>query len=282
MAAGEVDAGALVATGVFLLKVLLATVFFAGAGLAGAAFAINAALLAGAAPLVPTAFFADTTGLAATFAGRDFLAAATFATETAFFAGAAFLAGADFFEGEAFFAGVAFFAGAAALADAAFFTEAAFDAGEACFMTGFAAETAFFAVAMTISLIKLQKTPNRSSGGAIHRREGPAFWGFGAFTPMNGDTALLGHFSGWILVRNAVNLDLPLEQTHWRLRASGLENQSQLSAPPDWYSMTRVSKKLRSFLRSIISLIQGNGFSSFGKSGSRPIWVARRLAMKRK
>ena len=32
-------------------------------------------------------------------------------------------------------------------------------------------------------------------------------------------------------------------------------------------------------LRSIISLIQGKGFSSFGKRGSRPIWVARRLAM---
>ncbi len=30
--------------------------------------------------------------------------------------------------------------------------------------------------------------------------------------------------------------------------------------------MTRVSKKLRSFFRSIISLIQGKGFSSLGKS----------------
>ncbi len=38
--------------------------------------------------------------------------------------------------------------------------------------------------------------------------------------------------------------------------------QSQDRAPPVWYSITRVSKKLRSFLRSIISLIQGNGFSS--------------------
>src|SRR5437763_5809551 len=35
---------------------------------------------------------------------------------------------------------------------------------------------------------------------------------------------------------------------------------SQFRAPPVWYSMTRVSKKLRSFLRSIISLIHGNGF----------------------
>src|SRR5512145_2726181 len=55
--------------------------------------------------------------------------------------------------------------------------------------------------------------------------------------------------------------------------------QSQESAPPDWYSMTRVSKKLRSFFRSIISLIQGKGFSSLGNSGSKPICVARRLAM---
>ncbi len=55
--------------------------------------------------------------------------------------------------------------------------------------------------------------------------------------------------------------------------------QSQDRAPPDWYSMTRVSKKLRSFFRSIISLIQGKGFSSLGKSSSSPIWVARRLAM---
>ena len=36
--------------------------------------------------------------------------------------------------------------------------------------------------------------------------------------------------------------------------------QSQVSAPPVWYSITRVSKKFRSFFRSIISLIQGNGF----------------------
>src|SRR5688572_33116890 len=40
--------------------------------------------------------------------------------------------------------------------------------------------------------------------------------------------------------------------------------QSQLSAPPVWYSITRVSKKLRSFLRSIISLIHGNGLLAPG------------------
>ena len=55
--------------------------------------------------------------------------------------------------------------------------------------------------------------------------------------------------------------------------------QSQDRAPPVWYSITRVSKKLRSFLRSIISLIQGKGFSSLGNKGSRPICVARRFAI---
>ena len=46
---------------------------------------------------------------------------------------------------------------------------------------------------------------------------------------------------------------------------------SQFSAPPVWYSITRVSKKLRSFFRSIISLIHGKGFSSCGNSASSPI-----------
>ena len=55
--------------------------------------------------------------------------------------------------------------------------------------------------------------------------------------------------------------------------------QSQDKAPPDWYSITRVSKKLRSFFRSIISLIQGKGLVSLGNNSSSPIWVARRLAM---
>src|SRR5471032_3098288 len=59
-------------------------------------------------------------------------------------------------------------------------------------------------------------------------------------------------------------------------------DQSQFSAPPVLYSVTRVSKKLRSFFRSIISLIHGNGFSSWSNSVSRPICVARRLAMKRR
>jgi hypothetical protein len=42
-------------------------------------------------------------------------------------------------------------------------------AGAVRFISGFAAGAAFFAVAMTISLIKLRNTPNRSSGGAIHQ-----------------------------------------------------------------------------------------------------------------
>src|SRR3989440_1827538 len=57
---------------------------------------------------------------------------------------------------------------------------------------------------------------------------------------------------------------------------------SQFKAPPVWYSMTRVSKKLRSFLRSIISLIQGKGFCAPAYSVSRPICWQRRLAMKRR
>src|SRR5262245_12942818 len=57
---------------------------------------------------------------------------------------------------------------------------------------------------------------------------------------------------------------------------------SQFSAPPVWYSMTRVSKKFLSFFRSIISLIHGNGLAAPGKSGSRPICWQRRLAMKRR
>jgi hypothetical protein len=47
--------------------------------------------------------------------------------------------------------------------------------------------------------------------------------------------------------------------------------QSQLSAPPVWYSMTRVSKKFFSFLRSIISDIQGKGLDAPENSRSSPI-----------
>src|SRR5260221_9652570 len=53
---------------------------------------------------------------------------------------------------------------------------------------------------------------------------------------------------------------------------------SQFKAPPVWYSMTRVSKKLRSFLSSIISLIQGKGFCAPAYSVSSPTSCQRRLA----
>ena len=56
-------------------------------------------------------------------------------------------------------------------------------------------------------------------------------------------------------------------------------DHSQFSAPPVWYSITRVSKKLRSFFRSIISLIHGNGLSPASNSGSMPICWQRRFAM---
>src|SRR5205814_3779154 len=65
-------------------------------------------------------------------------------------------------------------------------------------------------------------------------------------------------------------------------RALPFSLYSQFSAPPVWYSMTRVSKKLRSFFRSIISLIHGKGLLAPAKSGSRPICWQRRLAMKRR
>jgi hypothetical protein len=69
-----------------------------------------------------------------------------------------------------------------------------------------------------------------------------------------------------------------------RCRTGGLTRalHSQDSAPPVWYSMTRASKKLRSFFRSIISLIQGNGLFAPGKSGSRPICWHRRFEIYRR
>jgi hypothetical protein len=46
---------------------------------------------------------------------------------------------------------------------------------------------------------------------------------------------------------------------------------SQLRAPPVWYSITLVSKKFFSFLKSIISDIQGKGFVAPLNSSSSPI-----------
>ena len=56
-------------------------------------------------------------------------------------------------------------------------------------------------------------------------------------------------------------------------------DHSQFSAPPVWYSITRVSKKLRSLFKSIISLIHGNGLSVASNKGSMPICWQRRFAM---
>ena len=75
---------------------------------------------------------------------------------------------------------------------AAFFDGAAFF-GAADLTAGFAAGAAFFAVAMTISLIKLQKTPSRSSGGAIHR-PGVQSTGTCAAVSMNGGAPMTCRF----------------------------------------------------------------------------------------
>ena len=55
-------------------------------------------------------------------------------------------------------------------------------------------------------------------------------------------------------------------------------DQLQSSVPDDWYSVTRVSKKFFSLLRSIVSLIQGNGFDERYWVGS-PTRSSRRSAM---
>ena len=61
--------------------------------------------------------------------------------------------------------------------------------------------------------------------------------------------------------------------------AAWFRNQSQLSAPPVWYSITRVSKKFFSFFKSMISLIHGNGLVVPGYSSFKPICDRRRFAM---
>ncbi len=242
-------AGAGLAAGA-LAAFFAGTAFFAGAGAAFFAGA-GAAFFAGAG----AAFFAG--------AGAAFFAGAG----AAFFAGAgaAFLAGA----GAAFFAGAgaAFFAGAGAAffagAGAAFFAGAgaAFFAGAGAAFTGaaFFAGAGFFAVAIKFSLIDLQR--------ALHANKFAQSdaWCWALPSTMNSGTQFLAE-------------QMPCAGL-WNWVLSSKEVYSQDSAPPDWYSMTRVSKKLRSFLRSIISLIQGKGFSSLGNKVSSPICVARRLAM---
>jgi len=236
-----------------LAAAFLAAGFFAGAFLA--------------AGFLAAAFFAGAFFAAAFLAGAAFFAGAFFAA--AFLAGA-FLAGAFF--AAAFLAGAAFFAGAFF---AAAFLAGAFLAGAffaAAFLAGAFLAGAFFAVAISISLIKLQEAPH-----PIKVRR---------FTTQRCTTDKLpsvrcGEFRTdrevpALLWRRSLRIGKAMNQS----RACVAEaTQSQDRAPPVWYSMTRVSKKLRSFFRSIISLIQGKGFSSLGNSSSNPIWVARRLAM---
>jgi hypothetical protein len=70
-----------------------------------------------------------------------------------------------------------------------------------------------------------------------------------------------------------------LPDSRWTTRTEW-PPQSQLSAPPFWYSVTLVSKKFFSFFRSMASDIQGNGLSVSAKTGAKPSWAQRRLAMK--
>ena len=71
-----------------------------------------------------------------------------------------------------------------------------------------------------------------------------------------------------MLVPNVIELRDTRTGNQFDGGAYGRSNQgvrscySQLSAPPLRYSVTRLSKKFFSFLRSIVSLIQGKGFRS--------------------
>ncbi len=113
------------------------------------------------------------------------------------------------------------------------------------------------------SLIKLQRAPHRSSSIACGDSP-PEGCPAGLPAPRFGERGcVMWPRLRTALVPHGADLDLHgLETFGWLCG----QLYSQDSAPPDWYSMTRVSKKLRSFFRSIISLIQGNGFSSCGKS----------------
>ncbi|MFM2405023.1 MAG: hypothetical protein RL223_2903, partial [Pseudomonadota bacterium] len=262
--------------------------FLAEAFLAGAFLATGAAAFLGAAAafLAGAAFFAA--GAAAFFAGAAaaFLAGAAFlaAGAAAFFVAAAFTA--------AFLAGAAtaFFAAAFLAGAAAAFLAATFLAGTAsarllrrCRLLG---RSLFRSCHDTLlDQVAEQTRPARAVGPSSVQ---PAHCTGAPGGRMNGVAGRPGPpQAAGSLDNNRQTTGLPGPERSVPVSAgpqrSGRRGrqplQSQLSAPPDWYSMTRVSKKLRSFFRSIISLIQGNGFSSFGKSGSRPICVARRLAM---
>jgi hypothetical protein len=85
-------------------------------------------------------------------------------------------------------------------------------------------------------------------------------------------TALRGGRSRFVAIR-------PRQTDCGRLPFDERPPQSQLSAPPVWYSVTRVSKKFFSFFRSSTSDIQGKGLVAPAYCSGRPIWEQRRLAM---
>ena len=62
-------------------------------------------------------------------------------------------------------------------------------------------------------------------------------------------------------------------------RSYNSSSDTSESAEDFWYSVTRPSKKFCSFLTSIISASQGNGFSKPGLSISKPTPLRRRSAM---
>ena len=131
---------------------------------------------------------------------------------------------------------------------------------------------AFFAVAITFLLDQVDIEPPAFDASSASGYSSPE-------TAQEGRPSTMNRGAGCAALRRRCSAVLRILISHIAVAISSRRPHSQDSAPPVWYSMTRVSKKLRSFFRSIISLIHGNGFSSFGKSSSRPICVARRLAM---
>jgi len=284
--AAALATGAGAATGLTATAFLVAVAFFAGAAFFAGVAALGAGVVlaagTGAFFAGATAFFAGATALVT--GALPAVAAAFLAGTTIGFGAAALAAGAA-----AFFAGTAALVAGALLAGAlAFFTGAAalavcvvtFAAGAAAFLAGaaaFVAGAAFFAAGFdAVAIFYLLGELHR----ALH-----ACWGRGAIhgvgplpSTMNTNAPCQ---QGW----SSQSTDSVRILHNFTLTRGGITRlsisaaYSQDSAPPDWYSITRVSKKLRSFLRSIISLIQGKGFSSLGNSVSKPICVARRLAM---
>jgi hypothetical protein len=93
------------------------------------------------------------------------------------------------------------------------------------------------------------------------------------------DVGFKGHGRRWQSVRHRAS---SIDQAVWvpAFARTTCVPYSQFSAPPFWYSITRVSKKFFSFFKSIASDIQGNGFSVSSNTRCSPSCAQRRLAMK--